>query len=265
MPYVQRDKKGIVTGLFEHKLPEATMEFLEKDDPEIKDFYDRFPLSPQMIEALRPKSTKELLEQHQKIEKEYNQLIEDHKALQNLIISLLGVWAEMETSFAGLLNVLLTGSREKLAFALYFSIRNFQTQMTVIQTLGEVLFPSEENSKKVYKEWESVFNKIKKEVPEIRNRIAHGHIVQFLHEKKHIRVLPPFFDFIKIEKSNAKAELPGVGQNEIYKSIKVIGLTSQFANRLSLIFKRSFEGEALALKEIDLELKSYKENFKNLR
>lgn len=219
MPFVQRNEKGEITGLWTVRQWEGQEE-LSDDNPEVVAFKERQPPLPK--DFLRP-STREEAE---KLQKEYETLDAEYQTSNNAALALYRGWSELELALSGLLYEVLhlpnKGSR--LANVIYFSPTSLDARTTLVNNAVLQLIEEDEKGLSDLRPlWAEVFTKMGPE-RKTRNAVAHGSPVALnIRGKKYVRWTSPPFDHIRVGRPISKGGIPGVSANQMSRSVQQLG------------------------------------------
>lgn len=250
MPFVQRNKKGEITGLWTVRQWEAQEE-LSDDNPEVVAFKERQPPLPKNF--LRPLTRKEA----EKPQKEHEALDAEYQTSNNAALALYRGWSELELALSGLLYEVLhlpnKGSR--LANVIYFSPTSLGARTTLVN--NAVLQLIEEDEKglgNLLPLWTEVIKRMRPE-RETRNAVAHGSpITLHIRGKKYVRWTSPPFDHIRIGRPISEGGIPGVSADQMSRSVQQLGYLMECVddvNRAVVAYRdtpSTFQGKLLVLR-----------------
>jgi hypothetical protein len=208
MPYVQRNRDGEVTGLFEVPQPGTTAEFLPDWHGEVAAFRAE---SPTPLELLKPPSEKDIqrmAQDHQRIERE-------HTAIRSAVQRFNGLFSELEIALSALLHQTLNGPQHQLAYAIYFSPTSFHTRAEMITNVLVQLASKNKKLTRLIDLWPEIEKAIDS-ARNLRNAIAHSHNLTILvGRKRHVRLAPPAFDVLRLDRKIASGSKFGLTANDI--------------------------------------------------
>lgn len=246
MPFVQRNWKGEVTGLFANPQDHAKEE-LPDDHPDVVSFRNAHPIDPKL---LIPPSPEEIEERH----KAWLRVEADHKLIAAGIVQFNRWFAQLETALSALLYVLLNKPASQVAYAIYFSPTSFEARVTIVEnTLIQI---ASENDKlaPLTKMWKTASFYIQK-VRRLRNAIAHGTPTTVMaFDKPHARFTAPAFDIIRIGRIMANRQIPGLTHHDIEQGYKRVLLLHEIVDGFNRAVSAFHEGNpALPEKFAELE------------
>jgi hypothetical protein len=214
MPFVERNKRGDIVGLFAVRQRDG-QEFLPDDSPEVARFRELHPVPP---ELLRPRTREEV----EKSRKENEAVEAEYQLLQRTILAHSRAFAELENALGALLYTALNihPKSSRLAYAAYFSPTGFDARVSLVGNV--ILTFSEENSglDKLGDKWKELHKNLDA-ARRLRNAIAHGTAQRFIiNNKTYVRLASPAFDVIRVWRDVAKRQIPGLTADELSKAVR---------------------------------------------
>jgi hypothetical protein len=210
MPFVQRNWKGEVTGLFARS---QANEELPEDDPEVIAFRQAHPIDPRMLSPRTPAEIDKSNRDHMRVEA-------DHKLIAAGVVKFNRLFTELETAMSALMYALINKPDSQIAYAIYYSPTSFEARATLVE--NSLVQLSSENVKLVslIKTWESARDYLQK-VRRLRNGIAHGApLTVVINAKQYARLAAPAFDIIRIGRPIAKRQVPGITHQDIEQGVQ---------------------------------------------
>jgi hypothetical protein len=251
MPFVQRNKKGEITGLWTVRQWEGQEE-LSDDHPEVVAFKERQPPLPK--DVLRPLKREEA----EKLRKEHETLDAEYQASNNAALARYRGWSELELAFSGLLYEVLhhpnKGSR--LANVIYFSPTRLGARTTLV---NDAVLQLIEEDEKVLGDlrtlWAEVFTNMRPE-RETKSAVAHGSRVSLsVRGKNYVRWTSPPFDHMRVGRPISKGEIPGVSADQMSRSVQQLSHLRDCVddiNRVVVAYRQTpstFQEKLLVLRE----------------
>lgn len=252
MPYIKRNWKGEVTGLFSVPQPSFATEKLPDDHPEVLAYRTDHPVPEHL---LKPQTEEEI--KHS--QKEYERLEKEHKSLKSAIWIFNQTFSELEIALSAMLyqaiNVQPKSSR--VAYAIYFSPESFGARTAIVDNVVKQI--SDENPKlsRLCDLWGEVLKKISG--PQgTRNKIAHGvPMTVAIRNRSHARLTAPAFDVIRVGRHIAKHhQPPGLKANDILKSAKKTRWCCERIDEINRLLAAHFEDGNPTLPEKFAELEA---------
>ncbi len=120
MPYVQRNRKGEITGIHANAQPDTAEEKLSDDNPEVVAFRARFP--PGFLTQPSPKEWRRMERMREQAEK-------DHDTIRRLITAFALRFSELELALSALLYVILNTPKTQVAYAIYYRAPRKMTRL----------------------------------------------------------------------------------------------------------------------------------------
>ena len=205
MPYVRRDKSGVIIGHSITKQSEDT-EFLPDDHPELVKYFSQFP--PGFLTPPTPDEWRQIRTEQKRID-------EEHEQIRAVTVAFNLRFSEPELALSALLYVVFNKPESHLAYAVYFSPTGFDARVEIVE--NSLLQIISEN--KALAELEAPWAKLRKRIDKsrnLRNAVAHSSpITHAIGGKKYARLSPPAFDVIRIGRVLANRQIPGLSLNDL--------------------------------------------------
>ena len=215
MPFVQRNRKGEVTGLFLNRQQGGDDEELGDEHPDVIAFRAAHPTPDGMLRPLSEKERRRIEEESERIEREHQDL---HKAIWRFNAAFL----EVETALSALLYAALHISpcHSQIAYAIYYSPSGFEARTAIINNVIEQLAMENTPLKPLRKPWSQIFAEIQT-VRAMRNKVAHGMpITLAIRGQRHVRLTSPPFDANRVGRLIGKGSVPGTSASQILEAAK---------------------------------------------
>ncbi|MBL8021074.1 MAG: hypothetical protein JNM27_15490 [Leptospirales bacterium] len=270
MPYVQRDFKGKVLGLFavpqsqEDGTPISDPDPLPDDHPDVVAFQLENPTPPFLTKSLSKTETRAFEVANEKATREV-------LSLKHLILSHIQEWAELETALSLLFQEILglPNPRHNLARTIYHSLGTFETRKKMLTNVVDQLVEdcaiqdrkTGKDLEVIRASWKTICLSLDT-AQKIRNTVAHGHVSKIHHRKKiTARLTSPFFD-PKDDRLLARGSMPGLGSNDMESAVKRLRLLTGCMDRLNESVRAFYQfgvpGMEAKLDRLKLNLKRLK-------
>jgi hypothetical protein len=212
MPFVQRNWKGEITGLFANAQGYATEE-LPDDNPEIIAYRTKHPVPP---ELLKP-PTKEELQRFSTMMRE-DEL--ERKRIRNAVMSFHGAFSSLETALSTLLYAILHIPDSQLAYAIYYSPTSFDARAELVNNALIQITTEQSRLADLLPHWKKINDKMQ-QIRNLRNAVAHSSLLTFsINGKFHTRLSPPAFDVIRVGRKKATRQIPGLSGHDIWQGTR---------------------------------------------
>jgi uncharacterized protein with HEPN domain len=213
VPFVQRNWKGEVTGVYSGAQPGYAEEELPDDHPDVVEFNAKHPVPP---EFLRPLSRDEIRQS----EHDRKALDKEHEALRNSIWAFNATFSELEVALSALLYEALHIPKSKVAYAIYHSPNGFDARTEIVDNVIQQLVLENERLKDLQPHWSALYDDFRG-TRIMRNRLAHGFPVTLaIRGKNHARLTSPVFDEIRVGRSIREGRIPGLTASDISNGAK---------------------------------------------
>lgn len=209
MPYVQRNWKGEITGLFAIRQPGYAEEELPDDHPDVVSFNEAHPIPPEMLRPLTPDERRRIQDDHVRITKE-------HDALRNAIWSFNSAFNELEIALSTLLHEALHVPKSKVAYAVYYSPNSFDARAEIVDNVIKQLIIENGRLEALSPLWASLYDNFRGTRTK-RNSIAHGMPITIaIRGKSHVRLTSPVFDANRVGRHITETgQPPGLTASDI--------------------------------------------------
>jgi hypothetical protein len=234
MPFVQRNWKGEVIGVYANPQTYA-QEVLPDDHPDVVAFREAHPVDPKL---LVPPSPEDIESSH----KAYLRVGEDHKLIAAGIVRFNKWFAELETALSALLYVLINKPDSKIAYAIYFSPTSFEARVTLVE--NSLIQIASENDKLaiLIDLWKIAAVNLQR-ARRLRNAIAHGTpSTVVIGDKPFARLTAPAFDIIRIGRTIANRQIPGLTHNDIENGLNRVLRLNEAVDAFSRVVSEFHEG-----------------------
>jgi hypothetical protein len=243
MPYVQRDHKGNITGLFAAPQPQpggiclTDTNPLPDNDPHVVAFRKKqeaiFGPPP------RPMTPEEL----RRLSEDGERLKREHEEIRRIVVTFNQAFAELETALSALLYSVLNIRQSQVAYAIYYSPSSFDARAKIVDNALIQLVSENNQLAGIPPLQKIIFCKIG-EARQMRNTLAHG-IQQTLHiqGKSYARFSPLAFDAIRLGRKVAKGQIPGLTADNVLRSCQSVCMFVEHVDTLNRIITAFYDGD----------------------
>ena len=211
MPYVQRDLKGNITGVYANLQPGYAEEFLTEDHPEIIKYREAHPVPEEMRKPFSKKDLQRLWQDSKRVERE-------HTELRNAIWAFNQRFSELEIALSTLLYEAIHAEprSSKIAYAVYYSPDGFHGRIALVDNVIKQLIFENGGLSDLTEQWNILFKNFGG-VRKMRNTLAHGTpITLLIRGRNHVRLTSPAFDVIRVGRPLASTgDPPGLKTDDI--------------------------------------------------
>ena len=225
MAHIERDYGGNICGVSTNPQynedGSLRTEELPDDHPEVVAFISRMPV---LTQAHMTK------EDHDREDRQMKEAEADTSKLQELMLTYVQIWAELETALSALLYTVLAiePRSSQIAYAIYYGLSGFDARMnTVGHALVQWLDERKDKELDVLRgHWETIADKLST-AKNKRNAIAHSTIQTLIYTDgngKRVRralISPMPFDVIRIQREiKDKGKARGMDVNEFNMALR---------------------------------------------
>ncbi|MEL3890291.1 hypothetical protein V6B08_08445 [Ferrovibrio sp. MS7] len=214
MPFVQRNWKGEVTGLFSLAQAGHAEEELSEDNPEVIAFRQAHPVPPELLRPLTH-------DERRKINHDHDRLKTEHTQLRNAIWAFNATFNEMELALSALLYSALDIKHSQVAYAIYYSPNGFDARTEIVDNVIKQLINENPRIADLSPLWSKLYEDFRS-TRKMRNNIAHGMPVTLtIRGRNHARLCSPVFDQNRVGRHIAKTgQPPGLTASSIMQGAK---------------------------------------------
>ena len=252
MPYVQRDLKGKIVGVYANPQPGRAEEFLAEDHPEIIEFREANPVPEEMLKPLSEKDLIRLEQVRKRVEKE-------HTELRNAIWAFNRWFSELEIALSALLYEAMHAEprSSKIAYAAYYSPDGFHGRIVLVDNVIKQLIFENDALSDLAEQWNLLFKNFSG-VQKMRNSLAHGTpITLAIRGRNHVRLTAPAFDVIRVGRPLASTgDPPGLKADDIRNGVLKLRWLAGRVDDVNRVIDAFHQNEPIAFSERLLVLKS---------
>lgn len=211
MPFIQRNWKGEITGLFACSQAGYAEEFLPDNAPEVLAFEEAHPAP-----ALPPMTSDEI-----KQSGEYRRALErEHESIRNAVWAFNAAFSELEITFSTLLYSAINLPNSQVAYAIYYSPAGFDTRKSLVNDIIKQIIQENQKLEPLSEMWPRLYSKIDS-IRKMRNDLAHGHPITIsINGKNHARLTAPAFDVLRVSRKITAKQIPGLTSSDIFDGAK---------------------------------------------
>jgi hypothetical protein len=218
MPYVQRNIKAEITGVFANPQPGRAEEFLPDDNPEVVAFNKAHP-----VPYVPPLTKEEII----KFAADHKRMAEDQREILSEVANITLGWANVENALVLLLDGILNDRHNTKMTAIlstmYFSLSNLESRIGLVDAAIRATFDGNALEKEFEPEWNHLRNKLNG-LKKVRNKVAHGQLATVaVGRRNHVRLTSPIFDFQSSREAQKNRQVPGLSASDLRHSRIAIG------------------------------------------
>lgn len=249
MPYVQRNSKLEITGLFANPQPGLAEEFVAEEHPEVQSLRDELGATewpsqmPSMTEARR-------------IEREQQEIAAGDAALDAAIVDFLKSWSNLETSLSTLLYEALDirPRSSRVAYAIYYSAHGFEARLKLLTEVFDQLAAEQNELRTLPSIWLAASRQMA-EFHETRDLVAHGaRIILAIESRNVVRLTSPAHDAKRAGRADPRGPAFGGSAGDIFDAARRVTLLQGQIDRINRLFTAFHGGEKPALQRLLDEL-----------
>lgn len=245
MPFVQRDLKGKILGVYANRQPSSAEEFLAEDHPEFIEFRKAHPVPDAL---LKPLSEIDM----QRVRQDQERVANEHTELRNAIWAFNRCFSDLEMALGQLLyEAIHTEPRSsRIAHAVYYSPDGFHGRIALVDNVIKHLIIQNNALSKLENQWKLVFKHFNG-VRNMRNKLAHGMpITLAIRGKNHVRLTAPAFDVIRVGRPFASTgNPPGLKASEIWDGASKVRWLDERVDDVNRVIDAFHQDEPKALSE----------------
>jgi hypothetical protein len=215
MPFVQRNWKGEITGLFARPQSDEANEELPEDNPEVLAYLAKHPVPP---ELLKPPTK----EERERFAKEYRENELEHQRIRDNLAQFYYTFSTLETALSALLYAILNLRDSQIAYAIYYSPTSIDARAEMVHNAVIQIAAERKPLADLLPLWETIYRKTQR-VRTLRNAVAHSSQITYgIKNKLYARLSPPAFDVIRVGRKQAQRQIPGLTSNDLWEGIRKI-------------------------------------------
>ncbi|NIX75546.1 hypothetical protein [Microvirga terricola] len=246
MPYVQRNHKGQIVGLYALPQPQPNGTCLTEpdplpdDDPEVLAFRATHP-----VPTVEPLTFEEM----QRLNQRYEKVNKEHEEIRDGMLATFMVWSDLENALCALFYALLNQRNSHVAHAIYFAIASLDGRLKVVDVAFARTAKEQPNLRPLVPFWKTTLGAISR-LKEARNSIAHGApITVVVNNRPHARLASPFLDVQRFEERMDKRQLPGLSANDLRGTAKAARERADTVDELNRAVIAMWDGDDATLQQ----------------
>jgi hypothetical protein len=231
MPYVQRNSKLKIVGLFANPQPGLAEEYVAEEHPDVLAIRDEMGATEWPSQM---PSTTEM----RRMEQEQQELAAGAAAMDEAIVYFLKSWSNLETSLSTLLYEALDirPRSSRLAYAIYYSAPGFDARLKLLTEVFEQLAVEQSELQDFSPIWQAVCHQM---VPfrQTRNLVAHGaRIVLAVDGRNTVRLTSPAHDAKRAGRPDPRGAAQGGSARDIIDAADRVILLQGEIDRINQLF-----------------------------
>ena len=250
MPYVQRNSKLEIIGLFSDPQPGLAEEYVAEDHPAVVAIRDEMGATEWPSQM---PSTTEM----RRMEREQQEIAADAKAMDAAIVHFLKSWSNLETSLSTLLYEALDikPRSSRVAYAIYYSAPGFDARLRLLTEVFAQLAAEQSELADFPAIWQAVSRRMT-DFREIRNLVAHGaRIVLAIDGRNAVRLTSPAHDAKRAGRPDPRGPAHGGSASDIIDAANRVASLQADIDHINKLFTRLHNRELPAFQHQLAELR----------
>ncbi|HVJ42985.1 MAG TPA: hypothetical protein VM639_15885 [Dongiaceae bacterium] len=231
MPYVQRNSKLEIIGLFANPLPGLAEEFVAEEHPDVLALRDEMGATEWPSQM---PSTTEM----RRMEREQQEISADGTAMDAAIVHFLKAWSNLETSLSTLLYEALDirPRSSRVAYAIYYSAPGFEARLRLLTEVFEQLAAEQIELRDFPTLWQRIRQQMQM-FREPRDLVAHGaRIVLAIDGRNAVRLTSPAHDARRAGRTDPRGAAYGGSAADITGAADRVAVLQLDIDRLNRLF-----------------------------
>lgn len=231
MPYVQRNSKLEIIGLFANPQPGLAEEFVSEEHPEVQALRDEMGATEwpsQMPSATEMRRT----------EREQQEIGTEGAAMDAAIVHFLKAWSNLETSLSTLLYEALDirPRSSRVAYAIYYSAPGFEPRLRLLTEVFEQLAVEQVELRAFPALWQDICRQMQI-FREPRDLVAHGaRIVLAVDGRNAVRLTSPAHDARRAGRPDPRGAAYGGSATDITDAADRVAALQADIDRINRLF-----------------------------
>lgn len=249
MPYVQRNSKLEIVGLFANPQPGLADEFVAEEHPEVQAIRDEMGATEWPSQM---PSTTEM----RRMEREQQELQAEGTAMDAAIVYFLKAWSNLETSLSTLLYEALDirPRSSRVAYAIYYSAPGFEARLRLLTEVFEQLAAEQIELRDFPAIWQRVCEQMRM-FRETRDLVAHGaRIVLAVEGRNAVRLTSPAHDAKRAGRTDPRGPAFGGSADDITDDADRVAVLQGDIDRINRLFTRLHNREIASFQRLLGEL-----------
>jgi hypothetical protein len=249
MPYVQRNSKLEIVGLYANPQPGIAEEFVIEEHPEVQALRDEMGATEWPSQM---PSTTEM----RRMEREQQELLAEGAEMDSAIVRFLKSWSNLETSLSTLLYEALDirPRSSRVAYAIYYSAPSFEARLLLLTEVFEQLAAEQIELRDFPAVWQRVCQQMRM-FRETRDLVAHGaRIVLAVAGRNAVRLTSPAHDAKRAGRTDPRGPAFGGSADDIVNDARRVDLLQADIDRINRLFTQLHNRELSSFQRLLGEL-----------
>jgi hypothetical protein len=249
MPYVQRNSKLEIVGLFANPQPGLAEEFVIEEHPEVQAIRDEMGATEWPSQM---PSTTEV----RRMEREQHELLAEGAGMDAAILHFLKAWSNLETSLSTLLYEALDirPRSSRVAYAIYYSMPGFEARLRLLTEVFEQLATEQVELRDFPAIWQRVCRQMRM-FRETRDLVAHGaRIVLAVDGRNAVRLTSPAHDARRAGRADPRGPAFGGSAGDITDDASRVAVLQADIDRINRLFTQLHNRELSSFQRLLAEL-----------
>jgi hypothetical protein len=249
MPYVQRNSKLEIIGLFANPQPGLAEEFVAEEHPEVQALRDE-------LGATEWPSQMASSTEARRIEREQQEIAAEGAQMDAAIVHFLKSWSNLETSLSTLLYEALDirPRSSRVAYAIYYSAHGFEARLKLLTEVFEQLAVEQAELQHFPAIWQAACRDMAG-FRDTRNLVAHGaRIILAIDGRNAVRLTSPAHDAKRAGRPDPRGAAYGGSGVDIFDAANRVAVTQTHIDRVNRLFTALHAGEKAAVQRLLEEL-----------
>ena len=250
MPFVQRNWRGEIIGLYSSPQPQqdgtslTEPEPLPDDHPEVVAYRAKHPVPEGFLKPPTEQEHRRFAAMNKAAEKE-------HERIRRNVTQFTIAFSGLETALSALLYAMLNIQKSQIAYAIYYSPTSFDARAELVGNALIQLATENKPLADLLEIWTTISDSIR-QARNLRNAIAHSSpLTHSINGKLHARLSPPAFDVIRIGRRLAKRQIPGLSAHDIWEGIKKVRALDECVDCVNRLVAEFHDGNPSLQKRYD--------------
>ncbi|HVI90517.1 MAG TPA: hypothetical protein VM659_19610 [Dongiaceae bacterium] len=231
MPYVQRNSKLEIVGLFANPQPGTAEEFVAEEHPEVQALRDEMGATEWPSQM---PSTTEM----RRMEREQQELLAEGAAMDTAIVYFLKAWSNLETSLSTLLYEALDirPRSSRVAYAIYYSAPGFEARLRLLTEVFDQLAAEQVELASFPAIWQRICQQMRL-FRDTRDLVAHGaRIVLAVEGRNAVRLTSPAHDAKRAGRTDPRGLAYGGSASDIVDAANRIAILQGDTDCINRLF-----------------------------
>lgn len=249
MPYVQRNSKLEIVGLFANPQPGLADEFVAEEHPEVQAIRDEMGATEWPSQM---PSTTEM----RRMAREQQELLAEGAAMDAAIVYFLKAWSNLETSLSTLLYEALDirPRSSRVAYAIYYSAPGFEARLRLLTEVFEQLATEQIELRDFPAIWQRACQQMRM-FRETRDLVAHGaRIVLAIEGRNAVRLTSPAHDAKRAGRADPRGPAFGGSADDITDDANRVAILQGDIDRINRLFTQLHSREITSFQRLLGEL-----------